>query len=383
MKAEGISRFVYPTISLCVDDLYCKEINNMFVKFIWKNGHHRLKKEVIQAKKSEGGLDLINFLDLNYTFKVKWLKKYLENPTSLWNFISHNIFSQIGGLKLLMSCTYNVSKLPIKLSKFHQQALLAWRLCYVHNFSPHKEILWNNENITIKRKSLYKKNWFERGIVFVSDLFDSHGNLYNYETFLKETSIPIKNKEYCEVIQAIPSGMKSLMESHLKYQTCARIIPELSLLSAKLTDAKCTNKLIRNSLTNQFKITPRGKAFWNSQIQPINWKKVWSTPFQFCISNKIREIHFKILHNIYPCNSIISKFASIDNTCAFCGTENETTIHLFYFCQYSLELWENIAAVISAKSRYPVNFTAKDIIASKVGALLVMSVSIIKMPATM
>lgn len=191
-----------------------------------------LKKKLFKQTKSEGGLDLINFFDLNYTFKVKWLKKYLEKPTSIWNFIPHNIFLQIGGLKFLMSCNYDVTKLPVKLSKFHQQALLAWRLCYVHNFSPHKDILWNNKNITIKQKSLFKANWFERGVIFVADLFDEQGNLYNYESLLNATSIPIKHREYCEVIRAIPPGMKLLMKSHIKYQTCASTIPKLSIYKA-------------------------------------------------------------------------------------------------------------------------------------------------------
>ncbi len=41
------------------------------------------------------------------------------------------------------------NKLPVKLANFHQHALLAWKLCYVHNFSPHKTLLWNNMDITI------------------------------------------------------------------------------------------------------------------------------------------------------------------------------------------------------------------------------------------
>lgn len=53
MKADGISRFVYPTMSLYVVDQYCKDINNTFVKFVWKNGNHYLKKEVIQEKKKK------------------------------------------------------------------------------------------------------------------------------------------------------------------------------------------------------------------------------------------------------------------------------------------------------------------------------------------
>lgn len=33
-KAEDVSRFVYPALSLYVDDKLCKEISNLFPKFV-------------------------------------------------------------------------------------------------------------------------------------------------------------------------------------------------------------------------------------------------------------------------------------------------------------------------------------------------------------
>ncbi len=42
-KAEGLSHFVYPSISLFVENKVAKEIN-IFLKFVWKNKAHKLKK---------------------------------------------------------------------------------------------------------------------------------------------------------------------------------------------------------------------------------------------------------------------------------------------------------------------------------------------------
>lgn len=92
-----------------------------------------------------------------------------------------HIFMKFGGLQFLWKCNYSLAKLPIKLSKFHEQALLAWKLCYVHNFSPHKTLLWNNKDI-VKNKSLFFPKWFERNIIFVLDLFDKEGNILFYRT---------------------------------------------------------------------------------------------------------------------------------------------------------------------------------------------------------
>lgn len=80
-KAEGVLRFVYPTLSL--PDSTCKDINNIFTNFVWKNKHHHLTKEVLSGSKEEGGFQLLDFRDLNYTFKVKWLKACLKAPKSL------------------------------------------------------------------------------------------------------------------------------------------------------------------------------------------------------------------------------------------------------------------------------------------------------------
>lgn len=99
-------------------------------------------------------MELLHYMDMNYTFKTKWIKEYLKNPESFWYFIPQNIFGKIGGLPFPLNCDYNVSKLPLKLSKFHQQALSAAKLCFIHNFSPHKTIIWNNKLITRKNKSL-------------------------------------------------------------------------------------------------------------------------------------------------------------------------------------------------------------------------------------
>ncbi len=77
----------------------------------------------------------------------------------------------------MLQCDYYFNKLPVALSDFHQLALKAWKLCYLHNFSPHKVILWTNADITVKRKSLYLQSWMDKGIYFLSDILDQSDHL--------------------------------------------------------------------------------------------------------------------------------------------------------------------------------------------------------------
>jgi len=58
-KAEGLSRFVYPALSL--SDKTSKVINKTFLDFIWKNKPCKLKKDIISGKKIDGGLEMLDF----------------------------------------------------------------------------------------------------------------------------------------------------------------------------------------------------------------------------------------------------------------------------------------------------------------------------------
>jgi len=221
-KAEGISRLTYAAQSLHVDNSFCKSVDKMLFNFLWKNKTHYIRKSVVLNSYNKGGLNFIDFSSLNNTFKINWIKQYLKNPTSIWNFISHYVFSQLGGLKFILLCNYKIQKLPVKLSNFHQQALLAWALLYKHNFSPQRCFIWNNSNIVYKNKSLFYDNWFNNGILLVSQLFNKNGLLFSYSEFLAKYKIPVSPREFSIVFDAVPSGL------HMLFRSCD-ISPPLSV----------------------------------------------------------------------------------------------------------------------------------------------------------
>lgn len=146
-KAEGISRLTYAALSLHLDKKMSKDIDRMLFNFIWKNRTHYIRKTVVMNKYESGGLNVLDFSTLNNTFKINWAKHFLKNPTSIWNFIPYRIFSHFGGFNFILNCNYSVEKVPVKLSSFQKQVLLAWTLIYKHNFSPHKYLIWNNRDI--------------------------------------------------------------------------------------------------------------------------------------------------------------------------------------------------------------------------------------------
>jgi len=149
----------------------------------------------------------------------------------------------------------------------------------------------------------------------------------NADSFLREKAFPITFKEYNLVFKSIPNGILELMKSYNKQNDIPGVnltlyINGMDIMSSNCTNkhirnsimsSNCTNKHIRNSFLNAKKITPRGNFFWNSLFYEIKWHRALLVPFRFCISNKVRELHLKILYNIYnPTNLLISKFKPVE-----------------------------------------------------------------------
>ncbi len=64
--------------------------------------------------------------------------------------------------------------------------------------------------------------------------------------------------------------------------------------------------------------------------------------------SKIKELHFKIVHRYYPCNLFLSRFfENISSLCSFCNTDEESILHLFYHCPFSMSFWSEVTVLIS------------------------------------
>lgn len=367
-KTEGLSRLTYPALSLYVDKKHITEIDKLLFNFLWKNRTHHVKKSVLTNDYEKGGLNFIDFCTLNNTFKVNWLKHFFKNPNSIWNVIPCHILSKLGGLSYFLTCNYNIDKVPIKMASFHRQAFLSWSLIFKHNFSPNKYYIWNNKDILFKHKSLFIDYWFNNNIIFVDQLFNRDGCLYSYNEFLEEYKIPVSPGDYAKVFGAISSGVCMLYRAQPRLDT-----QQLTLLS--LTDTSVgkicfscnngkNNKLIRSLFKKDIITVPYVVPYWNKFVQNIDWKKVWLLPNRYLLTNKIREISFKIIHKFYPSNDhIVKKFKKdIDVMCTFCSMSIETVTHLFWHCPFVQSFWSDICNFIAEKIEKDFKLFWKDVL---------------------
>ncbi len=146
---------------------------------------------------------------------------------------------------MCVRCGFTVSKLPIKLSSFHQQVSLYWKLSYNHNFTPHRAPQWNNRFILFRYKSLRILDWLEKGVWPVLRLMNEDGSLLSFSDFCSKYSLCCELKQFERVLNAIPKSCINLVQN-----TFVNIDESCELLSLLFTGkdlkAMLPNKLIHS-----------------------------------------------------------------------------------------------------------------------------------------
>ena len=111
-----------------------------------------------------------------------------------------------------------------------------------------------------------------------------------------------------------------------------------------------SNYKIRSLFLDPVTSIPSSISYWNNLFDDIKWSYVWSLPQKFFLTNKVKEISYKIIQRFYPVKCFLKKFRSdIDTSCSFCEASSETVDHLFWECPFSRSFWNNIDALIVQK----------------------------------
>lgn len=287
----------------------------------------------------EGGLNAIDFSVMNGALKLKWLSSFILHKDSFWFTIPKAIFQKMGGIDFLLRCDYDVYKLPVKLSNYHQQVLLYWNLIYKHNFTPHNSPLWNNRYVLTNHKSLFLKTWLDKGIWAVSHLMDNQGNLLTHENLCVKYNLQCCIKEYEKVMKAIPTSFK-MMTQQLVIHSNVSEMRSLCVEGISLGSKLFSNKFIRNVLTSHYYPCQLKRKYVLSDYSVVEAKKIRKRYMSYPIPHKAKEVVFKILNDIYPSNHFLHiRFNWENNTCGFCERDIETVEHIFFECEHVLDFW--------------------------------------------
>ena len=347
IKTFAIPKLMFRVSVIPIPNDLVKEVNSILYTFIW-NGKDKVKRCALISDIDQGGLKMLDIESMINARRVICLKKFLEDYPSTWkSFLNSCIFS-VGG-SLILHCNFDTIKLKTQFPKYYKECFDAWS--GLNNSTPvtfndvMNEIIWNNRFICIDKKSVYRSDLVNLGIIKVGDLITDNNLFLHEDPFV--TISPEQRFFIMGLVHSLPSDWKTIIRSSVCNNEKRPIphTPYVNLNCGFFPISDVTSKQIYNSFLCKKQIPPTAQQKISDKYLDtiINWKKVYSLPFRTTLDSKLREFQYKILNNIVFTNDKLFRFGlSHSPNCTFCNEEPESLEHLLSRCKVSSEFWKEV-----------------------------------------
>eukprot|EP00745_Piridium_sociabile_P036410 TRINITY_DN6533_c0_g1_i2.p1 TRINITY_DN6533_c0_g1~~TRINITY_DN6533_c0_g1_i2.p1 ORF type:complete len:542 (-),score=44.64 TRINITY_DN6533_c0_g1_i2:327-1952(-) len=355
IKTFLLSQFVFVMQSISIPEKVMDEINTIFFRFLWrkkdcnKKAFEKVKRCVVTSEIDKGGIKMIDMKAVQQSFLCEWLLKLAKAPdTCKWSWVPMTYFSNFGRNFACFTSTLGVSKfkgLENITSVFWKDAASVYlnnnRLFTAPNLK--MECLWNNAQIVHQNNVILFKQWALQGITYVFDMLSDNRILTFDELKLTLRSTPSLYLEYMVVHSALLSFLTKNPDFHTDNITDN---PQLLFNDCLMTKAKS----FRTFMTEKRYSEPCTVAFWRNKFNITITKQHWTLPKYCTKESRIRELHWKILHNIYPTNILLAKMGiTSNNKCPNCADEVDFIEHFFVKCKQVTSIWEKVKEVFFRK----------------------------------
>lgn len=342
-------------------------------KFIWGSQCDKVKRSTVTQIYTAGGLNMVDLKIFLVSLKCSWIKRLVSGGQD-WI----DIFESIYGCKVLSNLLdfgddYIVKLINITTNEFWKDVLQSWLYVvskfmdtvHAHNSKILCIPIWYNTRIKVDKKSIFIKQWYERGVKIIDDFLDEKGCFLSKENFAKKYNIePLCCMKYNSVISAISTLMKELDFSKEHYVKMYR--PFFPLYFGIILQAKKTSQYIYRFINTSNNV-PKSFEKWKSldfyRELHVSVKDVFKNCFMVSKDSKVQWLQYRILHRILPVNYYLKKIKIMHNDiCTLCNSESETIEHIFFSCTKVISLWNRLSIEIYNATAERVGFNITNVI---------------------
>ena len=348
IKVFGLSLFIYIMKSIGLPLAVLQRINRMFFTFIWKRNFkegrtfERVKRKILCYDTKYGGLKMIDIQSMQACFMIKWCVKLIIEKEDKWAALPIRFMYTVGGFNTFL-CDLDKKYfrgLDTIKSEFWKEALSTWLLnngakkfLEVDKISLRKKPIFNNQDIKYQGKSLYFEETINNGIFLVEDMITDNGTIMNQRSYVERVGqSPRAFLDHFVVYNALLNKRDAMDQE--EGQTT-------SVLDKAKSIMKLSNKQIRISLEDTYKEKPCGRKLWERKFE-YDVIELYRNNIKCTKEVKLRELAFKIFHNICSTNLLLHKIGiKTSNKCDFC-LEVDYLDHSLVECMRLQEYWDQV-----------------------------------------
>ena len=349
-KTLGISKIVYISQMSSVPDRILAQLEIVHKEFIWGGKKSKIKHSTLISDYSCGGLRDVDIRSKIKALQLSWLKRLYDNNFHPWKIIPSRLFLSISSTifypNLVTDNMYAKENLPL----FYKNIINYWsevaKAPPITASSILSESVYNNNFIKIENKTV-KYNFLGIKRLFVADLFEENGSLLCWERFKYQHKIPPNLYfKWLQLIDSIPENWKNIIKEDKGHSRIFCIFkPHINLKAKIFPIDKLTSQEFYKIFIDSISNPPTSQKYMLNLFNKdtLSWKDIYNLPRQVTIDTYTRVFQYKCLNNILYLNNSLYKMKLTNNPlCSYCQKEKETIPHLFYECNETKLLWQQI-----------------------------------------
>lgn len=343
---------------------FMKKLQTDLFKFIWK-GNDKIKRTQMINEKESGGVKMIDLKEFFEALKITWIRRLVNS----------SIDEKIGALfvhctsitnknVLYMGGNYVESKAVNTSNLFWKDVLFSWGQLLKKNTPVTineflRQSLWNNELFKIGGEIICLRRWQNKGVMFVSDLFDVEGKIYKYEDFKSTYNIKTNFLEYEGICRSVTTTIKK--NTIFAGQICSIELPfrpfHFDVLFKEKKGCKTFYKILTSDkVTDNKEKRQKWEQVLRTTITEEKWRQVNKSAFDTLIESKLTWFQFRINNRILATNSFLARIhIRNNNLCTFCELEEESLSHLFIECRHVKIIWTRFCIWIREKCNFEIS----------------------------
>jgi len=224
---------------------------------------------------------MIHWESLIQAQKMSFFKRYVDPEYAAdWKLVLDTLLKPVGG-PYLLKCNFSLSDRPVKVSPFYVECLTLWSR--FNTTLPDQvedilnEIVWNNKNVLVNKKSCYYSDLVKVGIHRICDMVKADGSFYTWSD-LQLKGLQSKNFLFWHgLIDAIPINWKKELKSNTLPHTPPFDPLEYALVlnSAKVSVSEINTKKLYEAQVSDLREIPTAQSRFNEMLpdSELVWKK--------------------------------------------------------------------------------------------------------------
>ena len=292
-----------------------------------------MKRDVVVQNYEYGGLKMINVLDVQTSYLLKWVKQLVLPGNGSFRVIPQFYFDKLGKEGSVFNSSISSEAfigLDLIKSKFYKKLLLIWLKSNSNNCKTNDN-LFNNSRVLYRGNPIFFKSWIKAGLIFIKDILVDNNNVMSYDSLCQR--VPRTGETWFQY-----NTVCIIINKIKRTDGIPQHVNSFDFRSLPLKKISC--KQIRNEFTKDRRL-----------IGPNRFSETqWTITRKITKDAKIIDMQWKIMHNIFPTRKLLFKYRVDDVNSELCIECNQidTIKHYFFDCKNIKEFWNEILPGITA-----------------------------------